>query len=153
MKEECSRQGSKTSDLRSGQGSLSLWWHWWRFNIVSLVGVFVKLAVLHILTAWMYLGLRPATLLAVETAILHNFIWHEVWTWGERTRGAERKFWFSRLLRFNGSTGLVSLIGNVLITDLLVNRFALPVLAANAAAIALCYLANFCLSEWFAFRR
>lgn len=145
------RQEPKASP--AGRGILSLWRHWWRFNCVSLTGVFVQLAALHVFFTWMHWGLHLATLLAVETAILHNFFWHEVWTWTDRTRGAGRKNWPLRLLRFNGSTGLVSLAGNVWITDLLVSRFSWPVLAANAAAIAVCYLANFCLSEWFAFRR
>ena len=53
---------------------------WCVFNGIGLAGAAVQLAVL-----WMLLAARvhylPATILAVEAALLHNFLWHERWTW------------------------------------------------------------------------
>src|SRR5436190_21825889 len=57
-----------------------------------------------------------ATALAVEGAILHNFVWHERWTWADRvvTHGAglkgrhydvpSRHGRLVRFARFNGAT-------------------------------------------------
>ena len=72
---------------------------WMRFNLVGAVGIGVQLAMLWLLTA---LGVPylMATALAVETAVLHNFLWHQRFTWADRSPGPA-----SRLLRFNLTTG------------------------------------------------
>lgn len=144
---------SSVRPVQKGTPKVSLWRHWWKFNLVSFLGIFVQLLALHCLTSWAHLGLRLSTLLAVEAAVVHNFIWHERWTWSDRTHGSAGRHRLLRLWRFNLTTGLVSLVGNVLITDFLVGWFAFPILAANLAAILTCYAANFAASEWFAFRR
>ncbi len=124
-----------------------------KFNAVSFAGIGVQLLALYLVTAaWKGIDLRLATFLAVETAILHNFAWHEIWTWRDRTRNSHAAARLVRLLRFNLSTGLLSIAGNVLITDALVRWAGWNILVANTAAICLCYVANFCLSHWFAFR-
>ena len=55
---------------------------WLAFNAVGTMGVAVQLAVLLSLSLTEALGLNylVATVLAVESAILHNFVWHEHWT-------------------------------------------------------------------------
>ena len=62
---------------------------WCVFNGIGLAGAAVQLAVL-----WMLLAARvhylPATLLAVEAALLHNFLWHERWTWSDRPAAGHR---------------------------------------------------------------
>jgi dolichol-phosphate mannosyltransferase len=71
-----------------------------RFNIVGALGLAVQLAVLAGLdrAGW---PLVPATLTAVEVAVLHNFFWHERWTWADRRPGRR----VDRLLRFHASNG------------------------------------------------
>jgi putative flippase GtrA len=54
---------------------------WLRFNFVGLVGVGVQLGMLALLVSGLHLGKLTATALAVETAVLHNFVWHELYTW------------------------------------------------------------------------
>lgn len=81
-----------------------------------------------------------ATALAVETAILHNFLWHERWTWADRTAPGSR---LGRLLRFNGSTALISIGGNVALMSLFVGWFDFPLLAANLLAVVTLSLLNF----------
>ena len=55
---------------------------WLTYNAVGLVGMAVQLGALVALTELGRLNVLVATALAVETAILHNFVWHERWTWG-----------------------------------------------------------------------
>jgi len=101
------------------------------------------LAALSLLTAVLQVHYLPATFLAVELAIVHNFVWHERWTWKDRpTPGGIR-----RLARFNVTTGLVSLVGNLALMPVLVQVFRLGVLPANLVAIAACSLANFLLAD------
>lgn len=125
-----------------------MWQRWLRFNAVGLAGILVQLAALYALRNGAGLPVLWATGLAVETAVLHNFYWHERWTWGTLgTPGLP-----SRLLRFHMANGLVSLASNLLWMRLLTGLFGLHYLLANGIAIALTALLNFALSERFVFR-
>ena len=54
----------------------------------------MQVAALWLLRDGAGIGLSLATALAVETALLHNFAWHECWTWNDR-----RTSWADRLGR------------------------------------------------------
>jgi putative flippase GtrA len=112
-----------------------------RFNLVGLIGLAVQLGVLMVLEAagWPVLA---ATVVAVEAAVLHNFVWHERWTWPERRGGS----WRGRLARFHATNGLVSLAGNAILTAALVEA-RVPVAIANICAVAACSGANFVLAH------
>ncbi len=124
-----------------------------KFQTVGVIGIGVQLAALAVLkglAGWDYM---TATAVAVEIAVLHNFCWHERWTWADRTRHTpEAGSVVRRLLRFNFTTGLVSILSNLFLMRILVGGFHLHYLAANMLAIAATFLANFLFSELFAFR-
>jgi putative flippase GtrA len=90
------------------------------------------------------------TALAVEIAVLHNFVWHERFTWRDRTLPSSGGT-LGRLLRFNFTTGALSIVGNLVLMRLLVGRLRLNYLVANVVTIAACSLANFTASHWFVF--
>jgi len=115
---------------------------WLRFNAVGAGGILVQLGTLWLLISVAGLHYLLATGLAVETALLHNYAWHRVWTWSDR-RGS--------LLRFHATTGMISIVSNVLVMWAL-HRLPIPFLAANGIAIVMTNLANFGAAEWFAFR-
>ena len=54
-----------------------------RFAWVGAGGFVVQVAALHAFAA-AGVPYAFATALAVEVAILHNFLWHERWTWADR---------------------------------------------------------------------
>ena len=83
--------------------------------------------------------------------MLHNFLWHERFTWADRASVTRRQA-LLRLVRFNLTTGAVSILGNLLLMRLLVGLAHLPSLAANLASIAGCSLVNFLVSEYIVFR-
>ena len=118
--------------------------HWLKFNAVGLVGVGVQLLVLTVLKSLVGLNYLFATFLAVEAAILHNFVWHERWTWVDRTKASGIVV---RLIRFNLANGLISLAGNLGLMWLLVSRSHLNYLVANFIAIVLCSFVNFVVSD------
>ena len=123
---------------------------WLKFNAMGILGVAVQLGVLHLLTHYAGLNYLFATACAVEAAILHNFFWHERYTWRVRTRldpGSSVR----RLLHFNLTNGAVSLAGNLLLMKLLVEWFGVPVLTANFGAIVACSTLNFAIAEFFVF--
>ena len=122
-----------------------------RFYAVGAAGVVVQLAALTFLKSGLHLDYLPATALAVEAAILHNFFWHERWTWADRTRSmaAGRA---SRLIRFHLTTGVLSILGNLVFMEALVGRLHVPYLLANAIAIALCSVLNYVAADRLVFR-
>lgn len=99
------------------------------------------------------LGLHSlvAAALAVELALVHNYLWHERWTWADRP--AELRARLGRFARFHASNGLLSLAGNLVIMRLLTGAFGVHYMAANLAGIAAVSIANFLAGEYFVFRR
>lgn len=124
---------------------------WIAFNAVGLVGVVVQLGVLALLTRAAGIDVVFATLFAVEAAVLHNFLWHQRWTWQNRPAHGWRGT-VSRLVRFHALNGVVSLGGNVLITAGLVRTTALDPVAANLIAILACSLINYTAAHLLVFR-
>ena len=118
------------------------WVRWMKFNAVGAVGIAAQLGTLALLKTGFQINYLLATALAVEAAVLHNFIWHEAFTWGDR----KTKDRLSRLLKFNLTTGIFSIAGNLALTKLLV-EIGINYLAANGISIAICSLTNFFLSD------
>jgi putative flippase GtrA len=128
---------------------MTLFARWLRFNAGGLYGFVIQLLVLTLLAKQLPLWL--ATGIAVEAAVLHNFVWHELFTWRERHVSHFRGV-AARAVRFQLTNGLVSLVGNVLITTVLREHFGVPLVIANVTAIVACSLLNFAAGEWFVFR-
>ncbi len=121
---------------------------WCRFNLVGAMGMVLQLATLALLNRSTRGHYLLSTAAAMELALLHNFLWHLLYTWRDRR---DRTPLLTRLLRFQLSNGLVSLTGNLLLMRLLVHHAHLPLLAANAIAILCCSVLNFALSDRWTF--
>ncbi len=120
---------------------------WLKFNAVGGIGIAVQLAALTILKSGLHTNYLAATALAVETAVIHNFVWHEHFTWKDRK--AERAL--TRFLKFNLTTGALSILGNLLLMGFLVGGLHLNYLVANMITIAACSILNFLVSDRFVF--
>src|SRR6266853_3645176 len=96
--------------------------HFIRFNVVGVLGFALQTGALFALTHSPHpLGYLAATALAVELAVLNNFVWHQRWTWSDRpstTTGETLR----RLAKFNITTGLVPILGNLAFMSVLVGR-------------------------------
>jgi len=123
---------------------------WLKFSLVGAIGIGVQLAVLAILTRTGVHYLL-ATLLAVEAAVLHNFVWHESFTWRDRPRPAGWQGLLARLARFHAANAALSIVGNLLLMRWLAGTFRLPVIPANLVTITACWAANFLLSDRWVF--
>jgi len=134
---------------RRGWRGLAL--RWLKFNAVGAMGVAVQLAALALLVGGFRLNYLVATAVAVEIAVLHNFLWHQRFTWKDRA-GVSRRQVVWRLVRFNLSNGAISLGGNLALMRLLTGVFHVNYLIANGASIAALSLANFAVSHTFVFR-
>ncbi|HWY21081.1 MAG TPA: GtrA family protein [Candidatus Acidoferrum sp.] len=124
---------------------------WLKFNAVGAIGIGVQLSVLIALKSGFHLNYLLATALAVEGAVLHNFLWHERYTWADRVQPSWRDS-LPRLLRFNLITGAVSIAGNLALMKVMVGLGQVNYLVANGIAIAVCSLVNFLVSDEWVFR-
>jgi putative flippase GtrA len=123
---------------------------WLKFNLVGALGIGVQLAVLLVLKSHFHLNYLLATALAVESAVVHNFLWHERYTWADRVRPSWGKS-LPRLLRFNLTAGAVSILGNLALMELMVGVGQANYLIANGISIVFCSLVNFLVSESWVF--
>ena len=125
--------------------------HWLKFNAVGIIGIGVQLLALTIFASGLKLNYLMSTFLAVEMAVLHNFVWHEHWTWVERTRlmAGHR---LRRLIRFHLTNGAISIGGNLFLMWILVSKVHLHYFVANLIAIGTCSVVNFFASDRVVFR-
>ena len=138
---------------------------WWKFNFVGAIGIGVQFAALFLLKSVLDFNYLFATAFAVEAAVVHNFVWHEQFTWADRTKPDRTKpdridlqalqpSWrasLSRFLRFNLTTGAVSILGNLALMKVMVGEGHMNYLLANAIAITLCSIANFVVTDTWVF--
>ncbi len=128
---------------------------WCKFNFVGGIGIAVQFVALFLLKTVLHFDYLFATTIAVEAAVVHNFVWHEQFTWVDRTKSDRvQPRWrrsLPRLLRFNLTNGAVSILGNLALMKVMVGQGHMNYLLANAIAIALCSLANFLVSEEWVF--
>ncbi|MEG3974382.1 glycosyltransferase [Microcoleus sp. herbarium8] len=114
-----------------------------RFGLVGFSGVFVNMGVLYVLRDILYWELTRSLIIAAELAIISNFLWNDLWTFGDiskRQPGKRQRF--KRLLKFN-TICLMGLILNVLLVNLMFNVFGMNAYLANLIAIAAVTLWNF----------
>jgi len=157
-----------TTTDASRQSAPSTLVRWCKFNFVGGIGIVVQFAALFLLKSVLHFNYLAATAIAVESAVVHNFVWHEQFTWVDRIKSDRIKhdevtsdgikpdrLWLSwrrslpRFLRFNLTNGCVSILGNLALMRVMVGQGHMNYLVANAIAIAFCSLANFVVSnEW-----
>ena len=111
---------------------------WGRFLAIGLLGFLLQLGTLGWLTrraGWPWLA---ATLVSVELAIVHNFLWHVRWTWRDRPDARLAGF-----VRFQLTNGMSSLAGNAALMTLFTGVLGMPPLPANALAVLVMSVGEF----------
>jgi putative flippase GtrA len=125
--------------------------HWIKFNVVGVLGFVLQAGALFVLTHNTHrISYLTATALAVELAVLNNFVWHQLWTWSDRPSATINET-LRRLAKFNVTTGLVSIFGNLVFMSILVGRLGVAIVLANLVSVLACSLLNFILADRFAF--
>jgi putative flippase GtrA len=110
-----------------------------RFAVVGIGGLVVNNVVLLLLHGLWRMALLPATVVAVEIAIVHNYTLNEVWTFRRRRLSVQRFAGFSL-------AAAVSLLINVGVVALLAG-IGLFYLLANLAGIGAAFAINFAVSS------
>ena len=122
-----------------------------RFSMAGVAGFAVQVAALAFLVSVTNMHYLVATILAVEAAILINFVWHDRWTWRDRPPVTEAERW-RRLARFNAMTGLTSIAGSVMVTAALVEMLSMSPIAANIISVIALGTVNFAGANTLVFR-
>ena len=77
-----------------------------KIQFCGLIGIGVQLLALVLLRSGLHLNYLLATALAVETAVVHNFLWHERFTWADRMAKAR----LVQFIKFNLTNGAISIL-------------------------------------------
>lgn len=120
------------------------------FNAVGLAGFLIQLGLLSWLTrigGWDYL---PASILAMQAAITHNYVAHSRWTWADRP-AATRREQYVRPLRYQAAK-TVSLLLNVFLTTMFVGTAGLTPELATVIAVCACAALNYTMADRMVFR-
>jgi dolichol-phosphate mannosyltransferase len=134
---------------------------YFRFSAVGILGIGVRLAVVAAMVDLLGLHYLVGTAIGVEASLVHNFVWHERWTFRTpATPGAPARPGLppgagsvaTRFVAFHAGSGLVSMIGTLAVMPALVGWIGLHYLAANLVAIGITSFGNFLLNDRLVFR-
>jgi putative flippase GtrA len=123
-----------------------------RFNLVGVLGAGLQIVLFDLLLKCFRIPEVAAAPIAVEIVVLHNFFWHERFTWRDRKLRGLRQMSI-RLWRFHCGNGLISLVGNTALTYGLVEGLKSPALPAAVVAIAICAPVNFLIADRWVYGR
>lgn len=125
-----------------------------RFALVGLTGVFVDMGMLYLLSdpstlGW---GLTRSKVIASSAAIVNNFLWNDLWTFGDiAARQSGMKHRLRRLAKFAAVCGL-GVVLNVVLLNLMFNLLHINRYVANLISIAIVTGWNFGLNTKLSWR-
>jgi dolichol-phosphate mannosyltransferase len=121
------------------------------FTAVGVSGIFVNQAVLFYVHDSLKVPLAIASLIAIQIAIINNFIWNRQFTWTDRPMKGFQAI-KQGLIKFT----LVSWVAgtlNWIILMILSKSFGIHYMIANLAAILVASILNYFLNDLWTFRR
>lgn len=144
----------RTPDRASKRGFFrDHWSRFLKFGSVGLLGVLVNMLSYTIFHEVLEIEDYLARVFAIEVAVLHNFTWNFFWTW--KDRGRKASLYFTRLLRYHGSTFIASYLVPLLI-GWLVNRaledYPFINYISHLSGIVAGMLINYLISDFWVFR-
>jgi putative flippase GtrA len=99
-----------------------------RFGLVGVLGTVVNVALVHLLHTELGWGFTRSSAIATEIAIVHNYVWNELWTFHIR------RLHLGRLVRYQMSSLLAA--GVTVIVATIVKEFVDPRLAQLVGVLA-----------------
>jgi putative flippase GtrA len=123
-----------------------------KYALVAALGAGVNSAGLYLFKGVLGLPLVLASVLAIEIAIVHNFVWFRCWAWKDRFAGQRISF-LRQLVAYNAVTGAIDLTGNISVLWALTHFFGMHYLIANVLGMIAPPIAKFWLNEKVFFRR
>ena len=121
-----------------------------KFMLVGASGIVINEGLLYVFTEFAGMFYLVSSVIAVQCAILNNFVWNHIWTFYDR-RGNKVS-----ILHRLGKFELVSISGkltNILVLYLAVTFLGIQYLIANLLGIAAGFVVNFTVNNIWTWRR
>jgi dolichol-phosphate mannosyltransferase len=130
------------------------WREWkrvFKFGLVGISGIVVNLGILYFLVEFLLVNKDLASTVAIEFAILNNFLWNDLWTFPSDENRKLPNRWH-RLVAFNIVSAGGALI-NLGIFVILTKWFAVYYMAAQFIGILIGFIWNFMVNRRFTWTR
>ncbi|MDD1694932.1 MAG: glycosyltransferase family 2 protein [Methanoregula sp.] len=127
------------------------WREWkkvFKFGIVGISGIVINQGLLVFLKEIVGLALPVASIIAIQAAILNNFIWNDIWTFKETSQPQKISNRWHRLLAFEVVSAGGAVI-NFAVLNLMVLFLATDYQIANIIGILLGFIWNFMVNRRF----
>jgi len=121
-----------------------------KFGIVGGLGVLINVGLLHVFTVYLRCDYKIGSILAIECALINNFIWNFFWTWNDRKSSSSNGIFFM-FLRFHVSSGFTALIVNWGLLVLLTETVHMHYQISNLIGITFGAFINFILGHFWVF--
>ncbi len=119
-----------------------------KFSVVGGSGVMVNMGLLYILTVYFSIDYRIASIFAIETSIITNFLLNNYWTWQD-PRG---KTFSVRIMQYHISVGIAAILANWLLLVFLTEVVGMYYMISNLIGIAVGTALNFVINDLWTFR-
>jgi dolichol-phosphate mannosyltransferase len=131
------------------------WREWkkvFKFGIVGISGIIVNQGLLIFLKEYAGLSIPFASIIAIQMAILNNFIWNDIWTFRDKGRQQKLSSRWHRLVAFEAVSAGGAII-NFVILNTFVFLLAMDYQLANIIGILLGFVWNFLVNRRFTWVR
>jgi len=121
-----------------------------KFGVVGGLGVLINVGLLHVFTTYLHCDYKIGSILAIECALINNFLWNFFWTWNDRKSSSSNGIFFM-FLRFHVSSGFTALIVNWGLLVLLTETVHMHYQMSNLIGITCGAFINFILGHFWVF--
>jgi len=122
-----------------------------KFGIVGGSGILVNMGFLWFFTEMVGLYYLISSVLAIALAMISNFIWNDLWTWGDRGEPGVKAY-LSRMAKFILVSSIAAYIGNLGVLWILTHYFHIYYLISNLIGIAVGTILNYSVNNFWTFK-
>lgn len=119
-----------------------------KFSVVGGSGVVVNMGLLYTLTIYFNIDYKIASIFAIETSIITNFLLNNYWTW-QAPRG---KAFSVRIVQYHISVGIAAILANWVLLVFLTEVVGMYYMISNLCGIAVGTALNFIINDLWTFR-
>jgi dolichol-phosphate mannosyltransferase len=119
-----------------------------KFGVVGGSGVVVNMGLLYVLTAYANIDYMIASIVAIETSIITNFLLNNYWTW----QNQPDKTFSLKIVQYHISVGIAAILANWLLLVFLTEVVGIYYMISNLIGIAAGTTLNFVINDIWTFR-
>lgn len=121
------------------------------FQFIGWIGTLVNLALLWLFYDVLGWSLLISGALAIEAAIVHNYVWYYFWTWSDRVDYTVRDFCVL-LFKYNVLTAFVDFVIRLSILWVLTEYFGVHYLISDIIGMCITPLFKYLVNDFYIFK-